>query len=322
MDIQLPGHERDRGARAAPRPTRRTAASRSIAVTASAMTQDRQKIMAAGFDGYQSQADQREGVRRGGARGAGDGPGARTMSDARQDPGRRRHARRTSSCSPTCSRSKGYAVVTAASGAEALERIETDRPDLVLLDVMMPGMSGYEVCRAIRAEPGDGILPVVMVTALDPVAGAGQGHRGRRRRLPHQADQPARAARAGAVAAAHQAALRHRRDQAAELAELNRTLEQRVDGAGRPSSSGCRRLKRFFSPQLAELIVTRRRRRSAAEPPPRDHGGLPRPARLHRLRRDRRARGGDGRAARVPRARWARSSWRTRARSSASPATA
>src|SRR5262249_40816844 len=63
---------------------------------------------------------------------------------------------------------RGYATVTAASGPEALERVEAERPDLVLLDVMMPGMDGYEVCRRIRANPDYGILPVVMVTALDP----------------------------------------------------------------------------------------------------------------------------------------------------------
>src|SRR5262249_2566485 len=63
---------------------------------------------------------------------------------------------------------KGYTVVTAASGAEALARIEAERPDLVLLDVVMPGMSGYEVCQKIRADGANGILPVVMVTALDP----------------------------------------------------------------------------------------------------------------------------------------------------------
>jgi CheY-like chemotaxis protein len=46
---------------------------------------------------------------------------------------------------------KGYTVATATSGAEALGRIEAEPLDLVLLDVMMPGMSGYEVCRKIRA---------------------------------------------------------------------------------------------------------------------------------------------------------------------------
>ena len=55
---------------------------------------------------------------------------------------------------------KGYTVVTAASGAEALAQLEAERPDLVLLDVVMPGMSGYEVCRRIRADGTSGILPV------------------------------------------------------------------------------------------------------------------------------------------------------------------
>ena len=64
---------------------------------------------------------------------------------------------------------KGYQVVTAASGAEGLAKIESEHPDLVLLDVMMPGMNGYEVCQKIRANPATGMLPVVMVTALDPV---------------------------------------------------------------------------------------------------------------------------------------------------------
>ena len=63
---------------------------------------------------------------------------------------------------------KGYSVVTAASGAEALKQVTAESPDLVLLDVVMPDMSGYEVCRQIRANAGTAILPVVMVTALDP----------------------------------------------------------------------------------------------------------------------------------------------------------
>ena len=63
---------------------------------------------------------------------------------------------------------KGYAVVTAASGAEALEKIDKEQPSLVLLDVMMPGMSGYDACRRIRTNPGTAMLPVIMVTALDP----------------------------------------------------------------------------------------------------------------------------------------------------------
>lgn len=62
----------------------------------------------------------------------------------------------------------GYDVITAASGAEALAQLGEHQPDLVLLDVVMPGMSGYEVCRKIREKPDTRLLPVVMVTALDP----------------------------------------------------------------------------------------------------------------------------------------------------------
>lgn len=63
---------------------------------------------------------------------------------------------------------RGYRTSTASSGAQALAQIDATPPDLVLLDVMMPGMSGYEVCQTLRADPRHGLLPVVLVTALDP----------------------------------------------------------------------------------------------------------------------------------------------------------
>jgi two-component system cell cycle response regulator len=60
-----------------------------------------------------------------------------------------------------------FEVVTAFNGMEALARIEEHAPDIVLLDVMMPGMDGFEVCRRIKSNPKTAHLPVVMVTALD-----------------------------------------------------------------------------------------------------------------------------------------------------------
>ncbi|HEX3808571.1 MAG TPA: PleD family two-component system response regulator [Rhizomicrobium sp.] len=60
-----------------------------------------------------------------------------------------------------------FEVVTAYSGLEALGKIEAAEPDIVLLDVMMPGMDGFEVCRRIKGNPKTAHLPVVMVTALD-----------------------------------------------------------------------------------------------------------------------------------------------------------
>lgn len=62
--------------------------------------------------------------------------------------------------------SEYYDVLTATSGAEALEKIENSNPDIVLLDVMMPGMDGFEVCSRIKDNPKLAHIPVVMVTAL------------------------------------------------------------------------------------------------------------------------------------------------------------
>ena len=62
--------------------------------------------------------------------------------------------------------SEYYDVLTSTSGEEALRRVEHDSPDIVLLDVMMPGMDGFEVCRRIKGNPATAHIPVVMVTAL------------------------------------------------------------------------------------------------------------------------------------------------------------
>ncbi len=62
-----------------------------------------------------------------------------------------------------------YQVVLAASGDEALELAEQENPDVVLLDVMMPGLSGYEVCQKLRENPSTSHVPVVLLTALSEV---------------------------------------------------------------------------------------------------------------------------------------------------------
>src|SRR5689334_23018673 len=63
-----------------------------------------------------------------------------------------------------------FDVVTANSGPEALERARTQSPDIILLDVMMPGMDGFEVCERIRSDPTIMHIPIVMVTALSDVS--------------------------------------------------------------------------------------------------------------------------------------------------------
>jgi CheY-like chemotaxis protein len=60
----------------------------------------------------------------------------------------------------------GYQTVTASSGPQCLEMLHSSAPDVVLLDVMMPDMDGFEVCRRIRSDAANSFLPVVMVTAL------------------------------------------------------------------------------------------------------------------------------------------------------------
>jgi adenylate cyclase len=149
---------------------------------------------------------------------------------------------------------KGYAVVTATSGPQALALLDAERPDLVLLDVMMPGMSGYEVCAAIRANPANAMLPVVLVTALDPdkerIKGLDAGADDFLSKPVSQAELLARVRSLLRIKALYDDVQRRE----LELAEWNRTLEQRVaDGVRELEKVG--RLKRFFSPQLAELIV-------------------------------------------------------------------
>src|SRR5438552_17455950 len=68
-----------------------------------------------------------------------------------------------------------FDVFTAYSGQEALELLQTERMDVVLLDVMMPVMDGFEVCRRIKSSPGTMHVPVIMVTALDQTSDKVQG---------------------------------------------------------------------------------------------------------------------------------------------------
>ena len=149
---------------------------------------------------------------------------------------------------------RGYRVSTANSGEEALASIRAEPPDLVLLDVMMPGLSGYDVCRAIRADPAHAILPVVLVTALDPAQERAKGlDAGADDFLSKPVAQAELLARVRSLLRIKQLYDEVSR-QKVELLEWNRTLEQRVrEGVDQLERIG--RLKRFFSPQLAEAIV-------------------------------------------------------------------
>jgi class 3 adenylate cyclase/CheY-like chemotaxis protein len=149
---------------------------------------------------------------------------------------------------------KGYAVTTAESGAEALALIRADPPDLVLLDVMMPGMNGYEVCQAVRADPAIRVLPIVLVTALDPSERIKGLEAGADDFLTKPIVQPELIARVRSLLRI-KSLYNQVEAQKSELAGWNQTLEQRVaDGVAQLERMS--RMKRFFSPQVADLILT------------------------------------------------------------------
>jgi len=63
--------------------------------------------------------------------------------------------------------SDGYQVVTAGSGQEALDKLDKEMPDLILLDIIMPRMDGWEVFSRIKSNPRTANIPVIMLTAKD-----------------------------------------------------------------------------------------------------------------------------------------------------------
>ncbi|HEY7322943.1 MAG TPA: response regulator [Candidatus Binatia bacterium] len=149
----------------------------------------------------------------------------------------------------------GYKICTAATGPDALTKIEREQPDLVLLDVMMPGMSGYEVCRKIRENPSTVFLPVVMLTGMDAnverIKGIEAGADDFLSKPPSHPELLARVRSLIRIKQLHDTV----QAQMEQLAEWNKMLETRVQEQV-AQLERLERLKRFFSPQLAELIVT------------------------------------------------------------------
>jgi adenylate cyclase len=148
---------------------------------------------------------------------------------------------------------RGYRVIMASSGEQALELLPSSGADLVLLDIVMPGIDGYEVCRRIRSAPETAFLPVVMITA--------SGHQEKTRAIEAGADdfvsKPfdqsellARVASLARIKRYHDTVTR----QAAELAQWNTELEARVN-TQLEELQRMNRLRRFLSPQVAELVI-------------------------------------------------------------------
>ena len=171
--------------------------------------------------------------------------------------------------------------------------------DLVLLDLMMPGLNGHEVCRRIRSDERTAFLPVVMITASGPEERLTALEAGADDFVTKPFDSSELLARVASLAR-----LKRYHDtietQAAELARVERRA--RATRRGRRGRARADQPAAAL-PRLPARRGRRRRRRAARQPSARDHRRLLRLPRLHLLRRDQRARGGDGRAARLPRSR-------------------
>ena len=149
----------------------------------------------------------------------------------------------------------GHKSAVAENGRLALELLKAKPFDLVLLDVMMPEMNGYQVLEQLKSDSSLRAIPVIVLSALDEIGSVVRCiELGAEDYLPKPFDPVLLRARIGACLEK-----KHLRDQEIllrnELEEWNKTLEERVQEQV-TQLERLRRLKRFFSPQLAELIVS------------------------------------------------------------------
>jgi class 3 adenylate cyclase len=144
-------------------------------------------------------------------------------------------------------RNLGYDVQIAMDGAAALERVRAASPDLVVSDINMPLMNGYELCRRLRADPATALLPVVLITSTEAhterIKGIEAGADDFLMKPVNWPELFGRVKRLLKVKALQD-----------EVKQLNARLEERVrDQVSQLQRLG--RLKRFFSRQVAEAIV-------------------------------------------------------------------
>ena len=148
---------------------------------------------------------------------------------------------------------RGYRTVSAESGEAALEILSREQADLVLLDILMPGMDGYEVCRRIRENPTTAFLPVVMITASDTAQKLRATEAGADDFVAKPFDQGELLARVKSLVRIKSYHDTIRR-QSEELAVWNRELSERVQSQVAQLERASR-LRRFLSPQMAELVL-------------------------------------------------------------------
>jgi adenylate cyclase len=157
---------------------------------------------------------------------------------------------------------RGYDLLMASDGEEALACARSKLPDLVLLDIMMPKMDGFEVCQRLKADKNLPFMPIILVTARadskDVVRGLEAGGDEYVTKPIDQAALVARVRSALRIKELHDTVHEQSKRlaaQADELAEWNDTLKQRVNDQ-LVEIERISRLRRFLSPQIAELVLS------------------------------------------------------------------
>jgi CheY-like chemotaxis protein len=150
---------------------------------------------------------------------------------------------------------RGYKVITATTGTEAIDAVRRHRPHLVLLDVQLPDFDGFEVCERLRADRATATLPVVMVTASVGKERVRALQSGADDFLTKPFDQAELFARIHSLVKVR-GFQEQIEAQAFELAALNRTLQQRVD-AQIAEMERLRQLRRYVSAQVADAIMSK-----------------------------------------------------------------
>ncbi len=264
MDIQLPGMD-GVAALGQLKADPMTAHIPVIALTAFVMKDDRQRFLAAGFDGYLAKPLNirelpdvvREFCAQAAPPPAPVPQGAPTMAAVEHtakllvvDDVPQNIKLLDAILSP-----RGYTVIPASSGAEALAKVRVDVPDLVLLDVVMPGMSGYEVAQHLRRDPATRFVPIVIITALgaqeEKVKAIEAGADDLLTKPVNQLELLARVKSLLRIKSYYDTI----QTQAVQLAEWNRTLEARVQRQVEELER-IGRLRRFLAPQFADLLVS------------------------------------------------------------------
>ena len=148
---------------------------------------------------------------------------------------------------------RGYHIVTATNGQEAMEIVKDEHPDLILCDIVMPLMDGYEFCRHLREDPATRLLPVIMITASEETEKVKAIEAGADDFIVTPFSQPELLARVKSLLRVKEYQDQIQ-DQATELADLNRTLKDRV-AQQVEELERLSRLRRFLSPQLAQIVI-------------------------------------------------------------------